>query len=78
MKIELEKASGKSKCRYDGCQNKSEYINEKGCIRENTTCAAVTIKVAKGSYTAYYCRDCIELLYVDLKVILNPKLWVFQ
>lgn len=78
MKIELEKASGKSKCRYDGCKCKPEYINDKGCIKENTTCAVITMKTAKGNATSYYCRDCIELLYVDIKMMLNPQLWVFH
>jgi len=78
MKIGLEKASGKSKCRYHTCLNKDDYINDKGRIKKGTVCAAITTDGAAGYHTSYYCRDCIEKIYTDIKKILNPALWAFH
>lgn len=57
---------------------KPDYINERGCIKKDTTCAAITMSSAAGRNTSYYCRDCIDLVYEDIRKILNPKLWVFH
>lgn len=78
MRIKLEKASGRAKCRNAGCKLKPEYISESGRIKSDTTCAAIRMDSAAGYNTSYYCRDCIELIYEDIKKILNPKLWVFH
>lgn len=78
MRIELEKASGKAICRNRNCQKKTEYISENGRIKSQTTCAAITMQSAAGFNTSYYCRDCIDQLYQDIKKILNPQLWVFH
>lgn len=78
MKIELEKASGKAICRSKTCQKKPEYISENGRIKSQTTCVAITMQSAAGWNTSYYCRDCVEVLYGDIKKVLNPALWVFH
>lgn len=77
MKIELEKASGLAKCRSGFCLKKPEYISEAGRIKRDTTCVAITMRSAAGRNTSYYCRDCIDKIYEDMRKILNPKLWVF-
>ena len=78
MKIGLEKASGKSKCRYRGCKQKPEFISEKGRIKKDTTCVWIAIDSASGGAVGYYCRDCVDQIYQEMKKILNPQLWVFQ
>jgi hypothetical protein len=78
MKIELEKSSGRAKCRARDCKKLPEYITDKGRIKVNTTCVAITMDSAAGWNTSYYCRDCVDKLYEDIKKILNPKLWVFH
>ena len=78
MKIELEKSSGRAKCRAFNCKELPEYISEGGRIKSGTTCVAITMDSAGGYNTSYYCRDCIDKLYDDIRKILNPKLWVFH
>lgn len=78
MKIELKKSSGRTKCRSNICLKKSEYISDNGRIKKDTTCAAITMDSASGYNTSYYCRDCIDKVYEDLKKILNSKLWIFH
>jgi hypothetical protein len=78
MKIKLIKASGRAKCRNLSCRKKQEFITDKGRIKTDTTCVAITMDSAAGYNTSYYCRDCIEIIYEDIKKILNPKLWVFM
>jgi hypothetical protein len=78
MRVGLEKASGRAKCRYEGCQRKTEYISEKGRIKKDTICAWISTQGPGGWHTSYYCRDCIEKIYAELKKILNPNLWVFH
>lgn len=78
MKVELEKASGRSKCRYHGCLNKPEYISDKGRIKKDTICACISTQGPGGWHASYYCRDCIEKIYIDIKKILNPALWAFH
>jgi len=78
MKIGLEKASGRAICRYIQCEQKPEYINERGCIKNGTTCAFFTMSSASGWHTSYFCRDCIDKIYRDVKAILDPKLWAFR
>jgi hypothetical protein len=77
MKIQLIKASGRAICRSRTCKQLPEYISEKGRIKIDTTCAAITMDSAAGYNTSYYCRDCIDQLYLDIKKILNPALWSF-
>jgi hypothetical protein len=77
MKIQLEKASGSAKCRGPNCTDNPAYISEKGRIKKDTTCVGITIRSAAGSNTSYYCRECIDKLYEDMRKILNPKLWIF-
>lgn len=77
MKIVLEKSSGRAKCRAKQCKKLEIYI-EKGRIKKDTICAAITMDSAAGWNTSYYCRDCIDTLYSDIKKILNPALWAFH
>ena len=78
MKINLIKASGRAICRSKDCKKKPEYISEKGRIKADTTCVAIMMDSAAGYHTSYYCRDCIDQLYEDIRKILNTKLWVFH
>lgn len=78
MKIKLKKSTGRAKCRSQACLKKSEYINDKGRIKKDTTCVAITMQSSAGRNTSYYCRDCIDKLYDDIRKILNPNLWVFH
>jgi hypothetical protein len=78
MRLGLEKASGRAKCRHEQCQRKTEYINEKGRIKSGTTCVWISTEGAGGWHTSYYCRDCVDKIYEEMKKILNPKLWIFH
>ena len=78
MKIILEKSSGRAICRYYGCKKNPLYIGKSGRILKDTICAAITMDSAAGHNTSYYCRECVDKLYVDIKTILNPQLWVFH
>lgn len=78
MRIELEKASGASKCRGPDCSMNPDYLTDKGRIKRGTTCVAITMGSAAGYNTSYYCRDCIDKIYDDIRKVLNPKLWVFH
>ncbi len=76
MNIKLEKASGRAYCRHLDCDKSPEYINKRG-IKAGTICAAISMGSAGGFNTSYYCRGCIDKIYLDIKTILNPKLWIF-
>lgn len=78
MHIELKKASGKSICRNGKCKKLPQYISAKGRILKDTTCVVISISGASGWAEAYYCRDCVDQLYLELKTKLNPNLWVFH
>lgn len=48
-------------------------------IKSNTICLTIG---SYGSYNdnfhiSYYCSDCVEKLYKDLKLFLDKKLWSF-
>ena len=77
MKIGIEKASGRAVCRHHQCKGKPEYI-EKGRIKKGATCAVISTGAADGWHASYYCRDCIDIIFQDMKTILNPKLWIFS
>jgi len=78
MRIKIEKANNKAKCRGLKCKKLPEFINRKGRIRKDTSCAVVSIASAGGGATAFYCRDCIDQIYMDMKMALDPKLWIFK
>jgi hypothetical protein len=78
MKIEIEKSSGRSKCRNRSCKNLPEFISGSGRIKSGSACIAITMESASGFNTSYYCRDCIEQIYLQLKAKLNPIYWSFQ
>ena len=78
MRIELEKASGKSICRNAKCKKNPDYISPSGRIKHDSTCVVITMQSAAGYNTSYYCRDCVDELYADLKKVLNPALWIFH
>lgn len=77
MKILLKKSTGRVKCRNRNCKKNDKYINEKGRIRRDTTCIGITMDSGAGSNTSYYCRECIDEIYLDMKKCLNPNLWIF-
>lgn len=78
MEITLEKASGRSKCRYQGCCNNPEFISKSGRIKKDTVCARIMTQGPGGWHGSHYCRECIDKIYIDLKKILNPALWAFH
>jgi hypothetical protein len=78
MKIELEKSSGRAICRNRQCSQNPDYINEGGRIKSGTTCAVFLMDSASGWNRSFYCRECIDKIYLDLKIKLNPKLWIFS
>ena len=78
MKITLEKASGKCKCRGLDCQRNPDFISKGNRIKKDTVCAAIQAQSGVGWNTSYYCRECITKLYQDIKKVLNPDLWIFQ
>ena len=77
MKIELEKSSCRAICRNHLCKQNPDYINEGGRIKSGTTCAVIRMWSAAGWNRSFYCRECIDQIYFDMKKILNPKLWSF-
>ena len=78
MRIELEKSSGRAKCRNSKCKKNTKFISEAGRILKDTTCVAITMDSAAGYNTSYYCRECVDEIYDDIRKILNPKLWSFH
>lgn len=74
MKLSLEKSSDRGICRYDECQNNPKYINDLGRIKKDTTCVRIHI----NGITAFYCRECIDKIYEDMRKVLNSKLWIFN
>lgn len=78
MKISLEKSSGRGICRFHGCKKNPLYIAPSGRIIKDTICAAITMSSAAGYHTSFYCRECVDQLYTDIKKILNPQLWSFH
>jgi hypothetical protein len=78
MRIEVEKSSGRSKCRNRTCKKLPEYINSSGRIKNGSTCISIRMESAAGFNTSYYCRDCIEEIHLTLKAKLNPIYWNFE
>jgi len=78
MKIELEKSSGRAKCRNRACKKNPDYIAESGRIKSGSTCIAITMDSAAGWNTSYYCRECVDEIYLKMKTLLNPALWIFN
>lgn len=78
MIINIEKSTGRRICRYSNCLKNEKYITKDGKIKKGVVCASVTIQSSSGLSTAYYCRDCIDSLYLDIKKILNPNLWTLH
>lgn len=78
MRIKLEKSSGRALCRNKTCKRNPEYISEAGRIKSGTTCVAITMDSAAGFNTSFYCRECVDELYQELKKVLNPALWSFH
>lgn len=70
--------SNRRKCRYLTCQSNPDFITPAGRIKSGTTCAAITTNDATGFHTAYYCRECIDKVYKDIKAVLNSDLWIFK
>ncbi len=44
-------------------------------IKKGTMC--LTIKLSNGGYEIY-CKDCIDILYQQLRPVLDSKLWAFK
>jgi hypothetical protein len=78
MKIRVDKAPKSAKCRGNNCKKLPEYINRKGRIRKDTSCAILSMDTSSGWATAFFCRSCIDQLYLDMKMALDPKLWIFK
>lgn len=78
MWIKIIKATSKAKCRGIKCKNLPEYINRNGRIRKDTNCAVISISASNGGATAFYCRDCVDQVYMDMRIALDPKLWIFK
>lgn len=81
MKIKLIVAKNNyHRYAHDECNKDSQFISPTGRIKKGTTCVEITSKQgnSKYHYVSYYCRACIDLIYKDMKTILNPQLWVFQ
>jgi len=78
MNLGVKKSGGRHKCRNRTCKQNPEYINDNGRIKKDTTCAWVSIDDAGGGATAYYCRECIDVIHMKMRQILNPQLWVLK
>lgn len=78
MNIVVQKSNGRAPCRHFECAGNPEYINSKGKITKGTICAIITIDSAGGYNSSYYCRDCIDKIYLQVKTSLNSKLWAFK
>ena len=77
MKIEIIKSSGTMKCRHADCEEKPEFIKN-GRIIKGTVCAEVIVRCASGGAQAFYCRDCLDKVYLHMKTSLDSKLWIFK
>jgi hypothetical protein len=78
MKIILEKSSGRAICRNRQCNKNPLYISEGGTIKKDTTCVIFIMDSAGGINRSFYCRECVDKIYLDIKTILNPALWSFH
>lgn len=74
MKLEIKKASGKARCRSLDCSRDEKFVSSMKIIKKNTICLCVKMPSSIQKY--YYCRNCIDLLLIKFKSILNPEFWV--
>lgn len=78
MKLQVTKANGKQMCRYQLCSRNPDYISKTGRIKSGSTCVEIRLDSAAGYNSSYYCRECIDKIYIEMKKVLNPDLWIFQ
>lgn len=66
-------------CAHPECKKNPKYmVNILGSvwyIRVDTTVAVVTVG---GSRAEYYCRECIDELFNEVRTKLDSKLWAFH
>lgn len=64
-------------CSNNNCKHNPEHhyniIGEVFHIKQGVICLQITLL---GIYEIY-CRDCIDIVYYNLKPVLDSKLWVF-
>jgi hypothetical protein len=94
MKISIEKAPHyKEKaiwCDNDGCRKLPECFESRETygtnyggepnIKHGTLIAVMYNKGMGGSFNRqfYFCRDCIDLVYRDVKKVMDSSLWAFH
>ena len=78
MRIEVEKASGRSCCYDSACDKDPEQINGKGKIIRGKTCVLLYFSLALRRDDIYirYCRDCADKNLKYIKARLDPKVWI--
>jgi hypothetical protein len=81
MELKIISASGRAICRGEHCKGLPEFIIKLGVfrynnnrIRKDTQCLMITMWSAAGGTTAYYCSDCMNNIYVEMRSVLDPKL----
>jgi len=81
MDIEIISAPLGLYCLHPHCKKIKEYVSPKGRIKQNTTVAKITIYFKSIRYPTrivYYCRSCIDQVFFDCRLNLDPKFWVFK
>jgi hypothetical protein len=81
MKIEILKAPRSCICRGETCKKNPKYIRASkyrdNVIITGAICAKITL-VGINNASCFYCRDCIDDLYLYMKSELNTNLWAFK
>jgi hypothetical protein len=66
-------------CENQDCKHSPEYhehiIGDNYFIKQGTI--VVRLLFTTGN-SEFYCRDCIDIVYMDLKSALDSKLWAFK
>ena len=69
-------------CWGANCKKLPQYIDNgaggQSFIKKDTIFLILTLVKGFESIKSYYCRDCIDVIYRDLKPILDHKLWTLQ
>lgn len=82
MNIQIETAEYAYECSNSTCQHSPQYhnhiIGKNWRIKKGTQIALIFFVGEDGEDYEVYCCDCIDVLYRQMKIKLDKKLWAFQ
>ncbi len=67
-------------CSHYKCEKDPVYISPTGRIIKGTSCLEVSFHVGRSRFTdkTYYCRKCVDLIFKDMKLNLDSRLWILS